>query len=604
MSTTTGSGIDNLVVKKSTVGSATEYELVKSISGTASSGNSTTLVDTGVLTQADDFWIGSTIEIVSGTGAGTIKTITDSDQSSTNVIVSGGFGFTVDSTTKYRINSWKIINMFVDQAADNIVAEFMLILDNFDHDGDDIGDAETMTFPDGTILQLGDFITIYFEDDTTGTETALFKGKVEEYTARQHPKHGREELLIAGRNFASELMDSVVIGEEYEDISRGNIVRDFISPVKYAYNLTAADTSSGGFVNNSDGLGATLLTKKLSGMMAWDIIADMAEEINFTYFVDAALRMHFHERDYTDTGVSFTEGTDRVTKFQFPDTTKDVINKVLLYGGSPTAGITGITKASSAVVTAAGHGFEVGDLITFSEVLGMYEINTLEGPITAADTNTFTVDIDSSGFVAVGGTGLATRNQVVGTAESIASQEFYGSASKPYVREKVMYDDSLLTDLEANEKAINIVKKYEFPVTRGAITVAHTIDAPTDYPTLDVGKIYTINFPRQKIDGQFMLLRKRMSQHPYRVSMEFAQFAQGVEFQIQDILKELRKQRAEEQSLSITTKVLSKAAKLKLTTTIKIEEREEDAFIYNSTTWNSVLGDSSGPWSQIYTGTG
>jgi len=86
--------------------------------------------------------------------------------------------------------------------------------------------------------------------------------------------------------------------------------------------------------------------------------------------------------------------------------------------------------------------------------------------------------------------------------------------------------------------------------------------------------------------------------------MEFAQFAEGVEFQIQDILKELRRQRAEEQSLNITTKVLSKAANLKLTTTIKIEERVEDAFIYNSTTWNNVLGDSSGPWSQIYTGTG
>ena len=134
--------------------------------------------------------------------------------------------------------------------------------------------------------------------------------------------------------------------------------------------------------------------------------------------------------------------------------------------------------------------------------------------------------------------------------------------------------------------------------------MAHTTDAPTDYPTLDVGKIYTISFPRQKINGQFMLLRKKMSQHPYQIGMEFAQFAQGVEFQIQDILKELRKQRAEEQSLNISTKVISKAAKLKLTTTIKIEERVEDAFIYNSTTWNNPLRDNSGPWSKIYTGTG
>lgn len=604
MSTTTSSGTDNLIVKKSTVGSATEYPLQKIISGTASGGNTTTLVDAGVLTQADNFWIGASIEILSGTGAGTRRIITDSDQSSTNVTVSGGFGFTVDTTTRYRITSFKVINILLDQSADNIVAEFLVIIDNFDHDGDDIGDAETMLFPDGTKLQLGDFITIYFEDDSTGTLTKLFKGKIEEYNARRNPKSGREELLLAGRNFASELMDSVSVGDEYEDATRGTIVKDFITTKAYAYNLAGTYTTVGGFINNSVDRGALQVTKTFNGIYAWDIITELAEEINFTAFVDPSLNMHFHERDYTDSGLEIKEGTDHVIKFEFPDTTKDVVNKVLIYGGIPEVITTGITRASSAVVTAAGHGFEVNDVIAFEQVVGMEEINTLEGSITAADTNTFTVNINSSGFTAYASGGVAKRQQVVGVAESIDSQEFYGSTSKPLVKEKIWYDDNVLSDNDAAEKADLLLGKYEFPTTRGTVTLSHeTGGTRTDYPLFEVGKLIQLTFPRQQIDGLFMLLRKKVQQQPYWVTLEFAEFARGQEFQIQDILKELRKQRADQKASALTTKIVGSNVKLVTTITWKIEEREEDAFLYNYSTWNATpLGDVSPAWEMIAEG--
>lgn len=69
--------------------------------------------------------------------------------------------------------------------------------------------------------------------------------------------------------------------------------------------------------------------------------------------------------------------------------------------------ITGITKAASAVVTAT-NTLKVGDIVIFGGVTGMPEIAGMLGIVTAATTTSFTVNIDTSGFVAVGTTGSAT----------------------------------------------------------------------------------------------------------------------------------------------------------------------------------------------------
>lgn len=64
----------------------------------------------------------------------------------------------------------------------------------------------------------------------------------------------------------------------------------------------------------------------------------------------------------------------------------------------PKLTITGITKAANAVVTSPAHGYQVGWIVVFADVAGMVEINSLRGRVLSVTTDTFTVDIDTTGF--------------------------------------------------------------------------------------------------------------------------------------------------------------------------------------------------------------
>lgn len=73
--------------------------------------------------------------------------------------------------------------------------------------------------------------------------------------------------------------------------------------------------------------------------------------------------------------------------------------------------ITGISQASQAVITAT-HSFVTADIgvtwVTFSQVVGMTQINTLRGQVVAyATTTQFTVNINSTGFTAYTSGGIA-----------------------------------------------------------------------------------------------------------------------------------------------------------------------------------------------------
>lgn len=63
--------------------------------------------------------------------------------------------------------------------------------------------------------------------------------------------------------------------------------------------------------------------------------------------------------------------------------------------------ITGITAANPGVVTATGHGLAVGDVVVFQDVVGMTQINKRIAVVATVPTaDTFTTDIDTSGFSA------------------------------------------------------------------------------------------------------------------------------------------------------------------------------------------------------------
>jgi hypothetical protein len=70
--------------------------------------------------------------------------------------------------------------------------------------------------------------------------------------------------------------------------------------------------------------------------------------------------------------------------------------------------LTAITKATGAVCTSATHGLTVGQVVVFASIAGMTELNGVAALITAQDTNTFTVNIDTTLYTTYTSGGTAT----------------------------------------------------------------------------------------------------------------------------------------------------------------------------------------------------
>jgi len=77
--------------------------------------------------------------------------------------------------------------------------------------------------------------------------------------------------------------------------------------------------------------------------------------------------------------------------------------------------ITGITQANPAVVTASSHGYENGDEVLISGVVGMTEVNSKRFLVADKTTNTFElqdkdgVDINSTSFTAYASGGISNK---------------------------------------------------------------------------------------------------------------------------------------------------------------------------------------------------
>jgi len=72
------------------------------VTGTATSGTTTTLVD-AALTQASDFWNGAKITITSGTNAGESRFVSDFDNASSTLTFSEAFTAAIDNTSVYSL---------------------------------------------------------------------------------------------------------------------------------------------------------------------------------------------------------------------------------------------------------------------------------------------------------------------------------------------------------------------------------------------------------------------------------------------------------------------------------------------------------------------
>lgn len=115
----------------------------------------------------------------------------------------------------------------------------------------------------------------------------------------------------------------------------------------------------------------------------------------------------------TGSGVLSYISTNGITPYQTPLGTEFVPLTGLPSGATNVSlTITGISKAANASITAT-HAFTSADIgvttVTFHNVVGMTQINTLSGVIqSVTSTTSFTVNIDSTNFTTYGSGGIAT----------------------------------------------------------------------------------------------------------------------------------------------------------------------------------------------------
>lgn len=94
------------------------------------------------------------------------------------------------------------------------------------------------------------------------------------------------------------------------------------------------------------------------------------------------------------------------------DTTSGLVTLV----ADKTRSITGITKASQAVITVGTHTFAVGESVVVTGVTGMTQINGLRALITAISGTTITVAINSTAFSTYTGSGAVHTQPQAGEA--------------------------------------------------------------------------------------------------------------------------------------------------------------------------------------------
>lgn len=92
----------------------------------------------------------------------------------------------------------------------------------------------------------------------------------------------------------------------------------------------------------------------------------------------------------------------------------DITTGLVTWAANKTRSITGITQASSAVITVGSHTFVVGNSVVISGVAGMTEINGIRALVTAQDATTITVAINSALFTAYTSGGTVQTQTIAG----------------------------------------------------------------------------------------------------------------------------------------------------------------------------------------------
>lgn len=111
--------------------------------------------------------------------------------------------------------------------------------------------------------------------------------------------------------------------------------------------------------------------------------------------------------------------------------------------------ISNITQANPGVITSANHGLRTGQEIYITDVVGMTQINTQTVTVTYIDANTFSINLDTSGFSAyiAEGNWVCNNRGLFLTGSNYAWHRFYATSTGQYIRIQMTLDDDLMSNL-------------------------------------------------------------------------------------------------------------------------------------------------------------
>lgn len=136
--------------------------------------------------------------------------------------------------------------------------------------------------------------------------------------------------------------------------------------------------------------------------------------------------------------------------------------------------ITDISQDTEAVITSANHGLTNGRQLTIGYVFGMTEMNGLLLTVTVIDSNTFSVNVDSSAFTVYERGGkwwTMDFNPFQVNGSNYAWQRFYSTVFGQYLTYQITYNDQLMNDPSTHQGTfeLNAMILYTKPAGRLAL---------------------------------------------------------------------------------------------------------------------------------------
>jgi hypothetical protein len=347
----------------------------------------------------------------------------------------------------------------------------------------------------------GDTIKIYLKKDSTAfsSNDIVFSGVTEDIDY-QGEGSTKDRLVLSGSQYTARLMDVTITPVIYNNTDYSNIVIDIIQN-----NLPEITT------NNVVISGAIKTQVNFNHTSIFDAFKQLAKEINYTFYVDDDLDLHFEPKSSTSSGyILDTENissSPQILKSSFKTTTKgDFANSIWIYGDRILTGWKNNFTANGGSVFTLDYKphntkVYVGGSIS-PKIGGIYELTSSVGSPTQ-----YLVNYDQKNIIFVSGTSTGDNIPISGIdAISIEydrqtpivkfGQDNF-SIDTYKKKQKIIFDRNIKSPTDANDRLIAELTERSSPIIQGTISL-HGV------AKLNAGNTIIINSPIQKISNQTM----------------------------------------------------------------------------------------------------